>query len=113
MSPVCLDLAVLGARPHNGQTQSDGFCPDATIARTFPTAAAYPPGSVGFTFVLETDDDIIGKAHNDDSTSGLALAPPICPEIEDVMEVDISQQWRGYRPLGWSVGPHREIFQPL
>jgi hypothetical protein len=46
MSPVCLDLAVLDARPHNGQTQSGGFCPDATIARTFPFAAAYPPGSV-------------------------------------------------------------------
>ena len=54
----------------------------------------------GFTFVLETDDDIIGKAHNDDSPPGMALAPPVCPEIEGVMEVDICQQWRGDRPLG-------------
>ena len=38
--------AVLGARPHNGQTRSDVSCPDATIARTFPTAVAYPPRSV-------------------------------------------------------------------
>ena len=43
----------------------------------------------GFTFVLETDDDIIGVAHYDDLTPAMALAPPVCPEIEDVMEVDI------------------------
>jgi hypothetical protein len=74
----------------------------------------------GFTFVLETDDDIIGKAHNDDSTTGMALAPPVCPEIEDVMQVDICQQWRGYRPLGGACLRrhkfsffHHACFQPL
>jgi hypothetical protein len=54
----------------------------------------------GFTFVLETHDDVIGVAHNDDLTSGVALSPSVCPEIKDVMEVDIGQRWRGNRPWG-------------
>jgi hypothetical protein len=65
----------------------------------------------GFTFVPETDDDIIGVAHYDDLTPGMALAPPVCPEIEDVMEVDISQQWRGNRPL-WGVPASADTSSP-
>jgi hypothetical protein len=46
--------------------------------------------SACFTFMLETDNDIIGKAHNDDSPQAMALVPPLCPEIEDVMEINIA-----------------------
>jgi hypothetical protein len=73
-SPVCLDLAVLGVRPHNGQTQSDGFCPKRELFHSLPHIRQK---ASGFTFVLETDDDIIGKVHYDDSTPGMALAPPL------------------------------------
>src|ERR1700757_820499 len=50
--------------------------------------------------MLEAHDDVIGVAHNDDLASGLALSPSVCPEVKDVMEIDIGQQWRGNRPLG-------------
>jgi hypothetical protein len=100
MSPACLSPAVLAVRPHNGQTQADVSYPDATIARTFPFVPHICKEASGFTFVLETHDDVIGVAHNDDLTPGMVLTPPVCPEIEDVMEVDIGQQWRGNRPLG-------------
>src|SRR5260370_24547409 len=50
--------------------------------------------------MLEAHDDVIGVAHDDDLTSGMALSPLVCPEVEDVMEIDIGQQWRGNRPLG-------------
>src|SRR5271165_3060161 len=50
--------------------------------------------------MLEAHDDVIGVAHDDDLTSGMALSPSVCPEVEDVMEIDIGQQWRGNRPLG-------------
>jgi len=50
--------------------------------------------------MLEAYDEGIGVTHDDDLTSGIALSPLVCPEIEDVMEVDIGQQWRGNRPLG-------------
>jgi hypothetical protein len=49
--------------------------------------------------MLETYDDVIGVSHDDDLTSGTALSPSVCPEVEDVMKVDIGQQWRGNRPL--------------
>jgi hypothetical protein len=44
--------------------------------------------------VLETDNDVVGIPHDDDLTSGVALTPPVCPEVEEVMEVDIGQQRR-------------------
>ena len=99
MSPVCLDLTVLETGRHNGQTQSDGFCPDATTTRLFHSLPHIRQEASGFTFVLETDEDIIGKAHNDELDAWHGACASVCPEIEDVMEVDISQQWRGDRPL--------------
>src|SRR5260221_13031877 len=50
--------------------------------------------------MLETHDDVIGIAHDDDLTLGMALSPSVCPKVKDVMEVDIGQQRRGNRPLG-------------
>src|ERR1700736_5587884 len=50
--------------------------------------------------MLEAHDDVIGVTHDNDLTSGMALSPSVCPEVEDVMQVDIGQQWRGNRPLG-------------
>src|SRR5260221_10018650 len=50
--------------------------------------------------MLETHDDVIGIAHNDDLTLGMALPRAVWPETKDVMEVDIGQQRRGNRPLG-------------
>jgi hypothetical protein len=43
MFPVCLDHAALVVRQHSGQTQAVVSFPDATIARTFPFAAASLP----------------------------------------------------------------------
>jgi hypothetical protein len=53
----------------------------------------------GFTFVLKTYDNVIGVAHDDDLTTGKALSPSFCPEVEHIMEVDIGQQRRGNCPL--------------
>ena len=50
--------------------------------------------------MLEAYNDVLGVTHDDDLTSGIALSPPVCPEIEDVMEIDIGQQWRGNLLLG-------------
>jgi len=91
---------VLAVRPHIGRIRSGVSFPDATITRTFPFAAAYLQRIVWLHPLLETHDDVIGVAHNDDLTSGLALSPSVCREVEDSMEIDIGQQWRGNRPLG-------------
>jgi len=47
--------------------------------------------------VLETDDDIIGIAHDDHVTRGLAPSPACGPEIEDVVEVDARERRRNHR----------------
>jgi len=111
---------VLAVRPHIGRIRSGVSFPDATITRTFPFAAAYLQRIVWLHPLLETHDDVIGVAHNDDLTSGLALSPSVCPEVEDSMEIDIDQQWRGNRPLGraWLCGHKLSVFhhaclQPL
>jgi hypothetical protein len=67
MSPACLDLVLLFVRPHNDQTRSDVSSPDAMPHICHEAS--------GFTFMLETHDDIIGVTHDDDLTSGLALSP--------------------------------------
>ena len=41
--------------------------------------------------MLEAHDDAIGVAHDDDLTSGMALSPSVCPEVEGAMEIDIGQ----------------------
>jgi len=53
----------------------------------------------GFTFVLKAYDNVIGVAHDDDLTTGMALSPPLSPEVEHKMLVDIGQQRRGNCPL--------------
>ena len=105
MSPACQDHDALVVRPHNGQTQVVLFFPDATITRTFPFTAAYLPPSMLLTFVLETHDHVTGVAHSVDLASGMALSPSVCPEVEDVMEMNIGQQWQGNCPLGACLSP--------
>jgi hypothetical protein len=47
--------------------------------------------TAGFPFVLETDDEVVGVAHQDDFASGLLAPPTVRPEIEHVVQVDIGQ----------------------
>ena len=49
------------------------------------------PEPLGVGFVLETGDDVVGIAHEDDISPGVAFAPLLRPEIEDVMQVDVRQ----------------------
>jgi hypothetical protein len=39
--------------------------------------------------MLEAHDDVIGVAHDDDLTSGMALSPSVCPGVEEAKEIDI------------------------
>ena len=48
------------------------------------------PLSIGLVF--KAGDDVIGIPHQDDVALGLVASPPLSPEIEDVMQVDVRQQ---------------------
>src|SRR5258707_849943 len=47
---------------------------------------------------LETHHDIVGKPHDDHVTAGLFPTPRLGPQVEHIMEIDVSQQRRGHSP---------------
>ena len=62
----------------------------------------------GIVWVLEPHDDVIGIPYHHDGSPGLALAPLLYPEIEDIVQVDVGEEWRNDRPLRGAdrpVGP--------
>jgi hypothetical protein len=46
---------------------------------------------LGIRFSLESNDDVVCKSHDDDITVCLFSAPRLNPQVEYVMEVDVSQ----------------------
>ena len=50
------------------------------------------PEAPGIGLVLETDDDVVGVAHDDHVALGLAPSPALGPEVEDVVQVDVGKQ---------------------
>ena len=42
--------------------------------------------------MLKPNDDVVGIAHNDHVTRGLAPSPAFGPEVEGVMQVDVGEQ---------------------
>ena len=52
-----------------------------------------------FVFVLESKHAVVSVSNQDDVASGVMLAPVLRPGIEDVMQVDVGQQWGDDRPL--------------
>ena len=54
--------------------------------------AHYFPEAPGVSLVLKPNDDVVGIAHNDHVTRGLAPSPAFGPEVEGVMQVDVGEQ---------------------
>ena len=48
--------------------------------------------ALGVSLVLKASDNIVGVAYEDDVTVSVVLTPPLRPQVEDVMEVDVRQQ---------------------
>jgi hypothetical protein len=49
--------------------------------------------------VLKAGNDVVGIAHQDDVSLAMVASPPLRPEIEDVMQVNVRQQGRGNAAL--------------
>src|ERR1700682_3674698 len=58
---------------------------------------------LGIGLVLKAGNDVVGIAHQDDVSLGMVASPPLRPEIEDVMQVNVRQQGRGNAPCGVPV----------
>src|SRR6516225_5303691 len=49
--------------------------------------------------MLESDDKVVGKPHDDHIAPGLPPSPAVYPKIEHVVKIDVGQQRRNHRPL--------------
>ena len=49
--------------------------------------------------MLETDNEVVGIAHDDHVARGLAPSPALGPKIKDVVQVDVGKQRRDHRAL--------------
>ena len=67
----------------------------------------------GIALVLEADDKIVGIPHDDHVTRGFAPSPALGPEVEDVVQVDVGQEWRDHRALPRPpvTARHNPVFQ--
>src|SRR6185295_13420756 len=76
--------------------------------------------SYGVRLVLKAHYEVIGPAHHYHVAFGLCLPPVLHPEVEHVVQVDVSQQWRGTAALWRSFFTARPLsffqharFQPF
>ena len=60
---------------------------------------------LGIRAVLEPNDEVIGPASDDHVSSRVPLPPLLDPQVEDVMEVDVRQQWQTRSPPVGSPPP--------
>src|ERR671918_142039 len=58
---------------------------------------------LGVTQVLESDDEIVGEAHDDQIAAGMPTPPLPDPSVEHVVEVDVGEQRRSRRSLRCSL----------
>ena len=70
--------------------------------------------------MLKTGDDIVGVAHVDDVAVGLVVSPPLGPQVEGVMKVDVGEHRGNHCPLrgtGFARAPlsigHHPSLQPF
>jgi len=68
--------------------------------RELPQPVAHRvPEAAGVALMLEANDDIVGIPDHDHVALGLAPSPAFGPKIEDVVKVDVREQWRNHRAL--------------
>src|SRR5262249_48210118 len=48
--------------------------------------------ALGVALVLESDDEVIGIAHDNHVARGLAPSPALDPEVEGIVQVDVGKQ---------------------
>ena len=77
-------------RPNSIRRVLSGCRCNAKSARRSRQSVQEPLGIVP---VLEADDNIIGIAHDDHVAGGVASSPAFGPQIEDVVQIDVRQQW--------------------
>jgi len=79
--------------PRGVQTQSGESSPDARTVKRPQAFTHRIPEASSVVLVFKANDHIVSVAHDNHVARGLAPSPALSPEIEAVVQVDISQQW--------------------
>ncbi len=69
------------------------------------------PEPYGIRFRLETHHDVVGKPHDDQVTAGVLPTPRLGPQVEHIVEIDVSQQRRGHAP--YTKGNFDRLMAPI
>lgn len=56
------------------------------------------PEAPGVGFILEAHNNVIGESHDNDSAFGFPSSPPLGPQIEDVVQIHVGEQWGCHSP---------------
>ncbi len=43
-------------------------------------------------FLLEPDNEVVGEPHDDHITARVPAPPPVGPQVEDIVQVDVGEQ---------------------
>src|SRR5713226_8221060 len=65
-----------------------------------PALPPLPQETLGVVPVLKSHDEVVGVPHDDYITARLLLSPPLHPDVEDIMQIEIGQDRRDHRTLG-------------
>jgi hypothetical protein len=49
--------------------------------------------------ILESQDEVVSLAHDDNVTACVAASPLLCPQVQDIAKTHIGKQRRNHRPL--------------
>jgi hypothetical protein len=64
---------------------------------------------LGIGATLESDNNIVGKTHDDNFSVPFLPPPLVGPKVEHVMQIDVRQQWGDASPLGRSLLCPRQL----
>ena len=73
-----------------------GMQPEAELRESF---AEFREESLGLFTMLEPNDEVVGKAHDDHVPARLLLSPSLDPQVEYVVQVDVGQDRRNAAAL--------------
>jgi hypothetical protein len=83
-------LSVAGGEPPKlDQSRFVGVQSQTESGETFPKLLQEP---FGLAAMLETNDEIVSVTHDDDIARGELRPPPVDPQVEDIMVVQIGQE---------------------
>ncbi len=75
------------------ELQQTGFLPMKLKRELLEPRSHRIPEAPRIGFMLETCNTVVGISHNDDIAGSLAPSPLLGPELENVVQVDVGEQW--------------------